>query len=206
MSTRLQEIRMQPVNLQARHRANECSRGTQLTGQIAGQLSSQNPSVISLAADVNARRPPRKPSVGHNKPLEPLASSQILRMIWPNGGDDISKREQIKGRQRQGKISKDNHAMEFAKHHPFTKDVQLGKWGRMKKPVLKQDQEPRGNCFFSFYSPTRKFGQDQGVVPQTRVARTICCSGKGAPIAWINTDLSPVRENSIPGCSLSLGI
>ncbi|MBA0714969.1 hypothetical protein Golax_013905 [Gossypium laxum] len=44
-------------------------------------LSSQNPSVISPAADVNARRPPQKPSVGHKKPLEPLASSQILRMI-----------------------------------------------------------------------------------------------------------------------------
>ncbi|MBA0685929.1 hypothetical protein Goari_013566 [Gossypium aridum] len=61
--------------------ANECSRGIQLTGQIAGQLSSQNPSVISPPADVNARRPPQKPSVGHKKPLEPLASSQILRMI-----------------------------------------------------------------------------------------------------------------------------
>ncbi|MBA0617377.1 hypothetical protein Godav_026830 [Gossypium davidsonii] len=100
--------------------ANECSRGTQLTGQIAGQLSSQNPSVISPAVDVNARRPPQKPSVGHKKPLEPLASSQILRMIRTSAvraaveGDDISKRqltaEQAWQRCASGEMGKDEKA------------------------------------------------------------------------------------------------
>ncbi|MFQ6670594.1 hypothetical protein Gotur_035452 [Gossypium turneri] len=88
--------------------------------EFEDQLSSQNPSVISPAADVNARRPPQKPSVGHKKPLEPLASSQILRMIRTSavraavGGDDISKRqltaEQAWQRCASGEMGKDEKA------------------------------------------------------------------------------------------------
>ncbi|PPD83446.1 hypothetical protein GOBAR_DD19624 [Gossypium barbadense] len=74
MSTRLQEKRMQPVNLQTRRRANECSRGTQLTGQIAGQVSQTGNHQTTVA--------------------------KWGEMIYQNGS---------------------NHAMEFAKHHPFTK-------------------------------------------------------------------------------------
>ncbi|MBA0769358.1 hypothetical protein Gotri_018097, partial [Gossypium trilobum] len=88
--------------------------------EFEDQLSSQNPSVISPAADVNARRPPQKPSVGHKKPLEPLASSQILRMIRTSAvraaveGDDISKRqltaEQAWQRCASGEMGKDEKA------------------------------------------------------------------------------------------------